>query len=204
MNSPGRPIRESGPIRISLFCLGIAGVVLLLVVFPGIRLQAVGPPRQESRKQAELGGYDALITSENREHWAFQPLKAPKVPEVRQTTWVRNPIDRFVLAGLEQKGWAPMRPARGHALMRRLFLDVTGLPPSPDEQAAFLNDLAREPDAVERWVERLLTRPAYGERWTRYWLDLVRFAETNGYERDATKPFAWRVSGLRHPCVQRG
>ena len=192
MNSPGRPIRESGPIRISLFCLGIAGVVLLLVVFPGIRLQATGPPRQESRKQADLAGYDALITSENREHWAFQPLKAPKVPEVRQITWVRNPIDRFVLAGLERKGWAPMRPARAHALMRRLFLDVTGLPPSPDEQAAFLNDLAREPDAFERWVERLLARPAYGERWARYWLDLVRYAETNGYERDATKPFAWR------------
>ena len=192
INSPGRPIRESGPIRISLSCLGIAGVVLLLVVFPGIRLQAAGPPRQESRKQADLAGYDALITSVNREHWAFQPLKAPKVPEVRQITWVRNPIDRFVLAGLERKGWAPMRPARAHALMRRLFLDVTGLPPSPDEQAAFLNDLAREPDTVERWVERLLARPAYGERWARYWLDLVRYAETNGYERDATKPFAWR------------
>ena len=103
MNSPGRPIHESGPIRISLFCFGIAGVVLLLV-FPGIRLQAAGPPRQESGNQADLAGYDALITSENREHWAFQPLKAPKVPEVRQITWVRNPIDRFVLAGLERKG----------------------------------------------------------------------------------------------------
>ena len=78
MNSPGRPIRESGLIRISLSCLGIAGVVLLLVIFPGIRLRAAGPPRQESRKQDDLAGYDALITSENREHWAFQPLKAPK------------------------------------------------------------------------------------------------------------------------------
>ena len=204
MNSPGRPIHESGPIRISLFCFGIAGVVLLLVVFPGIRLQAAGPPRQESGNQADLAGYDALITSENREHWAFQPLKAPKVPEVRQITWVRNPIDRFVLAGLERKGWAPMRPARAYALMRRLFLDLTGLPPSPDEQAAFLNDLAREPDAFERWVERLLARPAYGERWARHWLDLVRYAETNGYERDATKPFAWRYRRLRHPCLQRG
>jgi hypothetical protein len=192
VNSPGRPIREYGPIRISLFSSGIAAVVLLLLVVPEIRLQAAGLPPQESRKQADLAGYDALITSENREHWSFQPLKAPKVPEVRQTTWARNPIDRFVLAGLERKGWAPRRPARAHALLRRLFLDVTGLPPSPDEQAAFLNDLAREPDAVERWVERLLARPAYGERWARYWLDLVRYAETNGYERDATKPFAWR------------
>ncbi len=192
MNSPARPIREYGPIRISRFCLGIAGFVLLLVVFSGVRLQASGAPRQESKSQADLASYDALITSENREHWAFQPLKAPKMPEVRQTTWVRNPIDRFVLAGLERKGWAPMRPARAHALVRRLFLDVTGLPPSTDEQAAFLSDLAREPDTVERWVERLLARPAYGERWARYWLDLVRYAETNGYERDATKPFAWR------------
>src|SRR5262249_33856358 len=146
MNSPGRPIRESRPIRISLLCLGIAGDVLLLVVFPGIRLQAAGPPRQESRKQADRARYDALITSENRERCALQPLRGRKLPGVRCITWRRKPTVRFVRAGIELKGWAAMLPARARALMRRLFRDAAGLPPSPGGQAAFLNALAREPE----------------------------------------------------------
>ena len=172
--------------------IGLAELVVLLAVLTGIALQAAEPPRRATKNQADLAAYDALITAEDRDHWAFAALKAPKVPEVQKTAWVQNPIDRFVLAGLERRGWAPVRPAEPRALVRRLFLDVTGLPPSPDEQADFLKEFAREPDAVERSVNRLLARPAYGERWARYWLDLVRFAETNGYERDATKPFVWR------------
>jgi hypothetical protein len=191
VDNGGRPIRKDGVIRNALIHTRVAGLVVLLVVLSGFRLEAAGPPRG-SKNPADLAAYDALITSENREHWAFQTLKAPKVPEVKKTTWARNPIDRFVLAALEQQGWNPVRPAAPYALMRRLFLGVTGLPPSPDEQAAFLEEYSRDPDAVERWVDRLLARPAYGERWGRYWLDLVRYAESNGYERDATKPFAWR------------
>src|SRR5262249_43580159 len=112
--------------------------------------------------------------------------------QVKQTTWTRNPIDRFVLANLEEQGWPPAKPAESEVLLRRLFLDLTGLPPSPEERAAFLEDSAKSPNAVERWVDNLLARPAYGERWARHWLDLVRYAESNGYERDAAKPFAWR------------
>src|SRR5262249_6373367 len=144
------------------------------------------------KSSTDLASYDALITPDDRGHWAFQPLRVPSVPQVKRTTWTRNPIDRFVLAKLEEQGWSPAKPAESEALVRRLFLDLTGLPPSPEERAAFLQDSAKFPDAVERWVDNLLARPAYGERWARHWLDLVRYAESNGYERDAAKPFAWR------------
>jgi hypothetical protein len=160
-------------------------------MLPGRDLPAAGPPRP-SKNPVDLAGYDALITGEERGHWAFQSLKVPKVPEVKNSTWVRNPIDRFVLAKLEEMGWSPPPPAGPRALLRRLFLDLTGLPPTPEDQASLLADLTRSPDAIERLVEDLLARPAYGERWARHWLDLVRYAESNGYERDATKPFAWR------------
>jgi hypothetical protein len=109
---------------------------------------------------------------------------------VREADWARNPIDRFVLAKLEEKGWTPAPPATPHALLRRVYFDLIGLPPTPEEQAEFLRDPS--PEALDRVVEELLARPQHGERWARHWLDLVRFAESNGYERDATKPNAWR------------
>jgi hypothetical protein len=112
------------------------------------------------------------------------------VPRVKNISWVRNPIDAFVLARLEARGWKLAPPAERRALLRRLSLDLIGLPPTPEEQTAFLNDAA--PDAAERLVERLLASPHYGERWGRHWLDLVRYAETNGYERDADRPHVWR------------
>jgi hypothetical protein len=135
---------------------------------------------------------DGRVSAEDRQHWAFQPLTNPSLPAVKNAAWVRNPIDRFVLAKLEAQSWSPAAPAEPRALARRLFLDVTGLPPTPEECAAFLPELARSPQAVERLVDDLLARPAHGERWARHWLDLVRYAESNGYERDAAKPFAWR------------
>jgi hypothetical protein len=138
----------------------------------------------------DLAGYDALIKPADRRHWAFQPVRTPPLPAVRDTAWPRNPIDRFVLARLEAQGWQPAAPAQPRALLRRLYLDLLGLPPTPAEQEAFLRDPT--PAALDRVVDDLLARPAYGERWARHWLDLVRYAETNGYERDATKPHAWR------------
>jgi hypothetical protein len=149
-------------------------------------------PRRDAKAAEELAGYDAIVTAEDREHWAFRPVEKPPAPEVKRRDWARNPIDRFVLAGLEEAGWSPAPPVGPRALLRRLYLDVTGLPPTPDEQERFLAAFERDPLAVERVVDDLLSRPAYGERWGRHWLDVVRFAETNGYERDATKPFAWR------------
>ncbi|MEW5979577.1 MAG: PSD1 and planctomycete cytochrome C domain-containing protein [Acidobacteriota bacterium] len=124
------------------------------------------------------------------EHWAFKAVQAPPIPEVKDATWTRNPIDRFVQAKLESRGWAPSPPAAPPALLRRIYLDLIGMPPSPAEQQAFLR--SPSPTALDHVIADLLARPAYGERWARHWLDLVRYAETNGYERDAIKPLVWR------------
>jgi hypothetical protein len=166
-------------------------VVICAATYPVRCLKAGRPPRM-SQKPSALAAYDALITAGDREHWGFQPVAAPSAPKVKDGAWIRNAIDRFILAKLEAQGWSPAPAALPRALCRRLFLDVTGLPPTPHEQSAFIESLAQSQGAVERLVDRLLASPAYGERWARHWLDLVRYAETNGYERDATKPFAWR------------
>jgi hypothetical protein len=138
----------------------------------------------------ELARYDARIKPSHRKHWSFQPVRQPAVPAVKDTAWVRNPLDAFILARLEAKGWKPSPPAEPRALLRRVYLDLIGLPPTPAEQDAFLKNPT--PEALDVVVEELLSRPAHGERWGRHWLDLVRYAETNGYERDAAKPFVWR------------
>jgi hypothetical protein len=120
------------------------------------------------------------------DHWAFRSVARAPVPTI-QSNWIRNPIDAFVLQKLQERNWKPAPPAENRALMRRIYLDITGLPPTLEQQETFLS----HPDVAEL-VDELLARPSYGERWGRHWLDLVRFAETNGYERDATKPNAWR------------
>jgi hypothetical protein len=112
------------------------------------------------------------------------------MPAVRNGAWVQTPIDGFVLAKLEQTGLAPAPRAERHVLLRRLYLDLLGLPPTPQEQRAFLADSS--PDALEKVVDGLLARPEYGQRWARHWLDAVRYAESNGYERDGAKPQVWR------------
>jgi hypothetical protein len=122
--------------------------------------------------------------------WAFQPVKRPAVPAVRDRDWVRTPVDAFILAKLEQKGIRPAPGADRRTLLRRVYLDLIGLPPTPEEQRTFLDD--KRPDAYARVVEELLSRPQYGERWARHWLDVARYAESNGYERDGAKPNAWR------------
>jgi hypothetical protein len=124
------------------------------------------------------------------EHWAFQPVRRPDLPAVKKAGWTRNPIDHFVLAKLEARGWEPAREAEPRSLLRRVYLDLIGLPPTPEEQNAFL----RQPTAenLDRVIDELLRRPHYGERWARHWLDVVRYADSNGYERDAEKPFVWR------------
>ncbi len=171
--------------------VGARCLIVLLAGTPWVGFLQAAPPRS-SKSSADLASFDALITPEDRGHWSFQPIKPPLVPQVKNTAWPRNPIDRFVVAKLEEQGWSPSPAAEPRALMRRLFLDLTGLPPTPEEQQRFLDEFAKSPDAVERLVDDLLARPTYGERWARHWLDLVRYAESNGYERDAAKPFAWR------------
>ncbi|NDF01519.1 MAG: DUF1549 domain-containing protein, partial [Verrucomicrobia bacterium] len=125
-----------------------------------------------------------------RQHWAFQPLgKAPQ-PAVRDAAWARNEVDRFILAALEAKGLRPSPEAGRPTLIRRVTLDLIGLPPSPEEVEAFVNDAS--PQAWERVVDRLLASPHYGERWGRHWLDLARYADSSGFHNDLDRPHAWR------------
>jgi hypothetical protein len=123
-------------------------------------------------------------------HWAFQRIKGPQIPLVRNRSWPRTPIDALVLAKLEKSGLQPASSVDKRTLLRRVYLDLIGLPPTPEEQKAFLEDQSAE--AYVRVVDNLLARPQFGERWARHWLDVARFAETNGYERDTAKPNAWR------------
>jgi hypothetical protein len=126
----------------------------------------------------------------DKNYWAYQPVKRPAVPEVKDKTWVATPVDAFVLAKQEAKGLKPVGPADKAALCRRAYYDLLGLPPTPEQVDAFVADPS--PAAFERLVDELLASPQYGEKWGRHWLDVVRFAETNGYERDGPKPNAWR------------
>ncbi|HVS40329.1 MAG TPA: PSD1 and planctomycete cytochrome C domain-containing protein, partial [Gemmataceae bacterium] len=123
------------------------------------------------------------------DHWAFQPPKRLAPPDVTDENWRRNDIDRFVLARLEREKIAPSPEADRVTLIRRLSLDLLGLPPSPKEVDDFVAD--QSPDAYEKLVDRLLASPAYGERWGRHWLDLARYADSDGYEKDTGRPYAW-------------
>jgi hypothetical protein len=123
-------------------------------------------------------------------HWSFQPVRRPALPEVRNSSWVRNPVDRFVLAKLEAEGVVPSREAGKITLLRRVYWDLIGLPPTPEEVDAFVADT--RPNAYEELVERLLASPHYGERQAIPWLDAARYADSDGYERDPQRPYAWR------------
>jgi hypothetical protein len=153
---------------------------LLAVLLPAAALAQFPSPDQ----------YDAKIKPKDREHWAFAPVRAPAVPSVKDSLWARTPIDAFVLAKLEAKGWKPSPAAEPRAVLRRVYLNLTGLPPTLAEQEAFLRDPL--PQTLDRVIDDLLARPAYGERYARRWLDLARYADTNAYERDALKPSVWR------------
>ena len=119
-------------------------------------------------------------------HWAFVPPQRPPVPQVNDDGWGRSPVDAFILQELEKRGIRPSPPADRRTLLRRVYLDLIGLPPTAEEVEGFLQD--KSAGAYGRVVEDLLSRPQYGERWARHCLDVVRYAETNGYERDGTKP----------------
>ncbi len=123
-----------------------------------------------------------------QKHWSYIPPRVPQVPTVKQAGWVRNPIDRFVLAKIEGAGLKPAPEADRVTLIRRLSFDLTGMPPTPSEVDTFLAD--GRPDAYERQVDRLLASPRYGERMAMYWLDLVRYADTVGYHGDQEHPIS--------------
>lgn len=124
-------------------------------------------------------------------HWAYVPPVRPDTPDVKQADWVRNPIDAFILARLEEEGLKPSPEASKETLVRRVYLDVLGLPPTPEEARAFLED--ESPDAYEKMVDRVFASPHYGERQARIWLDLARYADSQGYEKDANRSmWPWR------------
>ncbi|HWG45457.1 MAG TPA: PSD1 and planctomycete cytochrome C domain-containing protein [Gemmataceae bacterium] len=130
-----------------------------------------------------------IDTAEGKRFWSFRPIVSATPPDVKNTAWVRNPIDRFILAGLEAKNLVPSKPLPRERLLRRVTFDLTGLPPTPAEVDAFLNDSS--PDALERVITRLLAGERYGERWGRHWLDVARFAESGGYEFDGDRRGAY-------------
>src|SRR5262249_33397449 len=137
-----------------------------------------------------LSAGEEKVRKEAERPWALTAPVRPALPAVKDAAWCRNPIDRFILAGLEAKRLRPSPPAEKATLLRRVTFDLTGLPPTPDEIDAFVNDTS--PDAYERVVERLLASPHHGERWSTFWLDLARYAETDGFKADDPRPQAWR------------
>ena len=136
-----------------------------------VKLGAPWPEAKAARKNDDR----FEITPEQRAHWAFQPLKKPAEPAVKDARWARNAVDRFVLAKLEENGLRPVAAADKRTLIRRAYYDLTGLPPAPEDVEAFVKDAS--PAAFEKVVDKLLASPAYGERWGRHWLDVTRFGE---------------------------
>ena len=150
------------------------------------------PPEGKPLSQDQINTLKAWIEQGApwESHWAFKPVQRPAVPDVTNKGWVKSPIDAFILKKLEEKGLQPSEPASKAALIRRAYYDLVGLPPTLQEVNEFAN--STDPMAYEKLVDKLLAHPGYGEKWGRHWLDLVRYAETNSFERDAPKPNAWR------------
>jgi len=148
------------------------------------------------RVPASIGRPNAKYAKLRREHWAWQPIRAVTIPAVRDTSWPRTDIDRFILNRLEEKGLRPVGDADPVSLIRRVSFDLTGLPPTPAEVDVFVQEwnspLASRPSPLEKLVDRLLSAPAYGERWGRHWLDLARYGESTGSARNVPYPHAWR------------
>ena len=207
MDGPSRPSRTNAPrIRRVAVLLGAGVATAALVAAASKDAPPASKDAQPASKDAQHAPSGAashgapkglseqtIVSRANaaRESWwAYRLLAKPDAPAVRDTGWVRNGVDRFILAKLEEKGLAPAPEADRVTLIRRATYDLTGLPPTPEEIAAFEAD--GSPDAYERLIDRLLASPHYGEKWARHWLDLVRYADTNGFERDSDKSAAWK------------
>jgi hypothetical protein len=162
-------------------------VVIALAAFAALALNHHAPLHAA---ESSGGIAEKPITDADRNHWSFRPLTRPAVPKVNDSRWPRNAIDAFILARLEEKGLAPLPEADRVTLIRRLSIDLVGLPPTVQQVDAFVSDTS--PDAHERLVDRLLDSPGYGERWAQHWLDLARFAETDGFEHDKVRADVWR------------
>jgi hypothetical protein len=133
---------------------------------------------------------EPAVAAKEPSWWAFRKPRHPDLPQVNNAAWVRTPVDAFVMQKLEEKGLKPAAPADKSTLIRRAYYDVLGLPPSPDDVRAFLAD--ESPNAYEKLIDHLLASPQYGERWGRHWLDVVRYADSTGFESDLYYKNAWR------------
>ena len=173
--------------RLKCSCRAL-GQLLLFIALTGL-IQAEEKEKANAPKLAPLAPFEKY-NPEDRGRWAYQTPKRPEVPKVENTAWVKTPVDAFVLARLERGGVMPAKAADRSILLRRVTVDLTGLPPSPEEIDAFVSDPS--PNAYANVVERLLASPHYGERWGQHWLDVVRYADTDGFEYDALRPDAWR------------
>jgi len=135
---------------------------------------------------------EKVVTDADRKHWSYLPLRSPALPSVDHARWVRTPVDRFILASLEQKKLSPSLSADARKLARRIYFDLAGLPPTPEQMEKFIHAFAKTPrSAVASLVDELLASPHYGERWARHWLDVVRYADSDGQESDADRPTAY-------------
>lgn len=150
----------------------------------------IPPDRETERPVAPKSKYNTEINDETKSLWQHQPVAQSKTPSVKNKKWPTNALDHYVLSKLEKAKITPNQPADRAHLIRRAYYDLTGLPPTIEDVQKFVN--STDPAAYENLIDALLKSPQYGEKWGRHWLDLVRYAETNSYERDGTKPFAWR------------
>ena len=156
-----------------------------------VKMGAPWPEKKEGEKAAPIGGKpEKIVTAAQKQMWPFKAFRKPTLPVVKNTAWVKTPIDRFILARLEAKGLKPAAPASRHDLLRRAYFDLIGLPPTPEEVTAFLAD--KSPDAFAHVVDRLLASPRYGERWGRHWLDVARYADSNGLDENIAFANAFR------------
>jgi len=155
-----------------------------------VKMGAVWPGASTSAPVSQVRPPSREFTDAEKKFWAFQRVTDPAPPAVKDEKWVRTPVDRFVLAKLEEKGLKPAPPADRIALLRRTTFDLTGLPPTERETRAFLDDTSK--DAFAKVVDRLLASPRYGERWGRHWLDVARYADSTGNDEDHRYPYAWR------------
>ena len=148
-------------------------------------------------------GLDPAISQpdEGAQFWSFRPLATADSPPVANDAWVRTPIDRFILARLEARGIMPNPPASRRTLIRRVSLDLLGLPPSPERVEEFVRD--SEPGAYKRLIDELLESPHFGERWARHWMDIARFAESYGFEEDYDRPFAYHYRDFLIKALNR-
>jgi hypothetical protein len=150
----------------------------------------LGAPYGETQISSASAQKGRRSTAEDRNWWSFQPVRKVAVPEVKDNGWSRNPIDHFIFAKLNAEGLTPSPAAQPRALIRRVYFDLIGLPPSADDVEHFIADPS--PGAYEKLIDKLLQSPQYGEKWARHWLDLVRYAESDGYKSDSFRPNAWR------------